>query len=238
MKDIYYEIKNCIKNGSLSELIQRLRGDPTLTYSISQEPVFISSNAFFKSKGGKNSFEHIFNQSYGRFEYHEQDESGIFLAIEIAFSGIFDINKRRLHECIIGETGNKDMCSLEDGDLLRLSYEKAKKLGMLVSLGHTHPVILPKGGEMRKYGALPSCIPFTEENIKEYVKDSSIVNVILESGIYRKYGGDYCEIYTRFQNVKLISNFSWIMSPALDQLAVFEVQGEGKVIFHPWIIDK
>jgi hypothetical protein len=32
-----------------------------------------------------------------------------------------------------------------------------------------------------------------------------------------------------------VSNYSWILSPALDQLGIFEVVEAG-VVYHPWAI--
>ena len=234
MEDFYNLIEHALENDYIDKLVQDYKGDSTLTYSISSEVVTIPNNVF----SGKNSLENISNKSKGRYEYtQENGKIGKYLAIEIAFAGIFDEKNLNLKEILIGGVGNQTACFWEDGKLLKNSYRKAKESGLKVILNHTHPVIQRNEGEIRNYGALPSWVPYEcEEDFNNYVKDEKIKNMLKNSGLCEKYGADYCEILVRSKNVKNTSNFAMIMSPRLNQLGIFQLKEEGQIIYHPWKI--
>ncbi|MBN1377366.1 hypothetical protein JW949_03510 [Candidatus Woesearchaeota archaeon] len=229
MEDISCELSEAIKKDSLDKFIEKYEADPTLKYSVSDKQVTIIPSAFFELVGEKDSIEYIANHSKSLAE-------GDFLAIEIAATGLFDSNSLRFLKFIEGDVGSQNCCDWDDGDLLEKSFYEAESSGFQVSLGHTHPVFGTKNKIDRMYGGVPSWVPYTESDIDKYVHDEKVAQEIKESKIYEKYRGDFCEIFTRAKLNPLISDFSWILSPALNQLGIFEVKEGGKVIYHPWIV--
>ena len=110
-------------------------------------------------------------------------------------------------------------------------------MNVKVSLGHTHPVFGTDSKINRMYGGIPSRIPYSnEEEVLGWVKDDRVAQAMIKSKIYEKHRGDFCEILARAQIISLVSYFSWILSPALNQLGIFEVKEGGKVIYHPWVV--
>jgi len=227
MKDFYHKLDIAINENEVGKLIKTYRGDSTLTYQVNPSPIRMDEKA-------SESLSEIYNKSLGQFPYKQEDgEEGLFLAQEIAFTGIIDEDHRLIKDFIMGETGSKDMCDWDEGNLMELSYEKAKESNSKIVLGHTHPVIFPLKGEKRQYGALPSCISYTKKDITKYVLDTKISDSMLKSKVYEKYWGDYCELFTRAKEIDEVSNFAMIVSPALDQFGIFEVKKKGRVIYHP-----
>lgn len=227
MKDFYFEIKKALKNKRIQGLIKQFNADPNLIYKISPKIITISTSALLE-------LEEISKKSLGNFKYQNKEEKGTFVAIEIAFSGVFNPIKYRFCAFIEGNTGDQNMCSWTEGNLLELSFKKARKLNMKISLGHTHPVIIPNSGQKRTYGAICSKVYWTKEQLEAFGDELALKQ--LETGIYKRFGGDYGEMWTLFQKEKLISNFALIISPALNQLGVFEVNENGVIVYHPWEI--
>lgn len=228
MKDIFKEIEVSMKKGRLHELLYHYLADDSLDYDISKEPIYILKKAFFESLGGNNSLEYICNHSM----FHKTRNC---LATEIAATALIDENIKTIHKFIEGAIGSSLGCSWEEGRLLQRSYEEVDGTGFKVSLGHTHPVYVYKNADDCICGAIPSCTHFKSKDIvREWIKDPIIRKYIFDSKIYKQFGGDYIETYARSKISQKISRFSWIVSPAIGQLGVFEVKSKGRIIYHPW----
>ena len=226
MEDFCNLIRQALEQNSIKRFLHKWNADPNLKFSVSSDCVFISDYAFSKSRSGYNSLEHI---------YHRSDE----LDREIPFAAIFDEKNLLVLEFIKGMIGKKDGCAWDDGTLLSRSFAKADSKETKVSLGHTHPFKpLKKQGAIysRRGGAICSDARFTKKELKDYGEEFSLK--ILESGIYKNYGADYCGLLQMIKMEKLVSGFSWIFAPGLNQIGVFEAKEEGNIVYHPWKITK
>lgn len=222
MNDFYYEIEKALKEDSVDNLIARLHADPNISLSVDSKPVMISDYAFYKSYSGYDSLEHIFNRSAQ-------------LNKEIPFAGIIDEQQLLITEFTKGKLGDQNGCDWQAGTLLPKVYKKASELGKKVILGHTHPKLRYEDGKPKPYGAICSRVYYTKEDIK---KDNEESKLILKSGLYDQYGGDYLIMFMMAQTIDLISPFFSIMSPRENQAGFFEIKDKGKVIYHPWHIIK
>ena len=227
MRDFYFKIRKAIGNNTIERLIKDFSADPKLHYGISSKVVTINF------EGGLD-LRKIYERSLGKFRYNEEKEKGVYLAIEIPFVGIFDPAKLIFHRFLMGHTGSKDMCCWLEGGFLEDVCKKAQELDMKIALGHTHPVVVPDNGPERAYGAICSRIDWTKDDLIKFGDWLSLKR--LETGIYKKFGGDYGAIWTLVQENELISNFALIMSPALNQLGIFEVNDGGSIVYHPFQI--
>lgn len=237
--DFSLEISKAINAGylTLSNFIKKkYNGDPTLDYTVSEKIIKISPSVFYEKLGGKNSLEYISN-------FSKSLATKYCLAIEIAFTAIFDENSFKLIQVIPGEVGNCNECDLDEGDLLKNSYLEADNSKAKVVLGHTHPVFSEDGFTVdsdRVYGAIPSCIPYhNASDVRSYFKNNTeLAEEIIKRKIIKSFRADYVELYTRAQLNPLISNYCIIISPYLEQLGIFEVNPEGKIVYHPWIVSE
>lgn len=155
--------------------------------------------------------------------------------MEIAATGMLNRKNLTYFRFIQGDVGTQDGCSWDSGNLLKKSYLESTFFNCEVSLGHTHPTFISGGfGKRKMYGAIPSRIPYkNKKDVEEYVHDPYIAQKIIDSKLYKKYRGDYVDTIIRSKFIPKISNFSWILSPALNQLGIFQVKNGGKVIFYP-----
>lgn len=210
MDDFYYEVKEAIKKGSIEKILEDLSADPNIKLSTSSRPVTITDYAFYESESKYNSLEYIFRRSE---ELH----------MEIPFAGIFDEENLLVSKFIKGRIGECGQCDWQEGPLLKNAYKKASKLNCKVSLGHTHPP---------GFGAVCSCVYYSVNDLKGF--KNGVSKKILETKLYKDYGGDYSIMLTMAQEIPLVSNYFWIMSPGEYQIGVFEIREKGKVIYHPW----
>lgn len=223
MDDFYYILKEHIEQGRLNELIYKWNADPNLTYALSDVPVIVSKDAYYKSKSGKNSLENIF-------------ETGRKLGIEVPFAGLFDENDLRVEKFYKGVNGTRHMCYWEKGKLLQNTLQEAEERALDVTLGHAHPVFFTTKGKIaRAYGALCSRVYYEKADLKGQLSEMS--QELLRTGLYKEYGGDYCEIFLHSLKAHT-STYSWILSPRLNQAGVAKYMADGIVEYHPWIIDE
>jgi hypothetical protein len=222
MNDFYFEAEKSLKEGTVNDLISRLHADPNINLSINPKPIMISNYAFYKSHSGYDSLEQIFDRSAQ-------------LNREIPFAGIIDEKQLLITEFIRGVTGDQNGCDWQAGPLLQKAYKKASELDKKVILGHTHPKLKYEDGKPKPYGAICSRIYYTEEDLKQ---DNEESRLILKSGLHDKYGGDYLIMFMMAQTINLISPFFSIMSPRENQVGFFEIKEKGKVVYHPWKINK
>lgn len=221
MKDICPKIDKVLREDSLAIFILEFCADYTLDYLVSSKTVLIEPYAFYQSESRLNSLEYIFKRSYQK-------------KLEIPFIGIMDEKTLTVSEFIRGEDGDAGVCDWEKGSLLKKAYSKAEKLNKKVSLGHTHPY---------GFGAVCSIIHYKAKDYRCFIKEKKLLGLedkiskkILETKLYKKYGGDYSIMWTMFEEIPLISKFAWIMSPGENQIGVFEIREKGKIIYHPWKI--
>lgn len=217
MRDFYDILSEAICENRLDDLIKESSADSYLRYSLSDIPVVLSKEAF-------NSLENIFN-------------IGKIRGIEVPFAGLIDGKDEipRILNFYKGINGTRHICYWEKGNLLENAVEKARVSGTDVSLGHSHPVFYDSHGRIeRAYGAVCSMIHYTAKDLKGTDK---MLNEIKKSGLYKSFGGDFCEIYLRSHKPNM-SSYSWILSPRLDQAGVFKVMDSGQVEYHPWRIEK
>jgi hypothetical protein len=212
MEDFFHKVQSAIQNNSVGSLFKKYNADPNIKIGISLDIITIDSKAFYETNN--NSLTFIFNEAYRTNN-------------EIAFSGLIDENNLYISEFVRGETGDHNGCDWDSGDLLPYSYERALDQGNKVILGHTHPA---------SYGAICSNRYWSKWQLEKYKDFVTLKN--LETGLYRKYGGDYCELYIRAMEDHFISNFSAIMNPWENHLGIFELDlnKKGSVIYHPWQI--
>lgn len=235
--DFCLEISEAIDGGyqSLSKFIkEKYNGDPTLDYTISEKIIKISHSAFYEKLGGKNSLEYISN-------FSKSLATKYCFAIEIAFTALIDENSLKLIQVIPGQVGDCNECDLDEGDLLKNSSSEAEKLKLKVCLGHTHPVFSFDGkivDSERVYGAIPSFIPYKNATeIRSYFKNNKeVAEEIIRTKIFKSFRADYVETYARAQLNPQISKYTIIISPYLNQLGIFEVNQDGKIVYHPWIV--
>lgn len=237
--DFNLEISEAINAGylTLSDFVKnKYNGDPTLEYTVSEKIIKISPSVFYEKLGGKNSLEYISN-------FSKSLSTKYCFALEIAFTALFDENSFKLIQVIPGEVGDCNECDLDEGDLLKNSYLEANKSQTKVCLGHTHPVFSSDGETIdtdRVYGAIPSFVPYKNAtDVRSYFKNNKeLAEEIIRTKIFKSFRADYVELYTRAQLNPLISNYSIIISPYLKQLGIFEVNQEGKIVYHPWIVSE
>jgi hypothetical protein len=213
-QDFYFVVKKALKSGTLPDLIVRFRADPGLRPEISPLPVIIAPEAYYRRLSGRDSLEHIADITRKTNR-------------EVAFAGIIDERSREVKRFIKGRIGDCHSCDWDKGSLLRKARHQAAEMGGQISIGHSHPVFYNEGDDKK-----------SERYEKSYLKKFSdkTSRQILRSGLYRKYGSDYCSMYAKLKTGKLISDFFWILSPRLNQIGVFEIRPAGRVIYHPWII--
>jgi|GEM_PF-2614256 len=215
--DFYDILNDSIKSNSVDKLVSELNGDPNVALLLAPEDhvMKIKPEAFYKKLSSKDSLEYIFDSSR---------KSGF----EIPFSGLIDESILTLFKTFKGCTGNKSFCYWTHGTLLDRSREYALNNDFEVGLGHSHPV-----NRGNKYGALCSNISYTRKELEGFKDETS--KKILESGLYEKYGGDYCEMLVRSKD-KLMSKYFIIMSPKLGQMGIFRLEEGGRTIFHRWTV--
>jgi hypothetical protein len=223
MIDFYEVLFKSIKSNSVKKLISKFNGDSNLVLSLAPEGriVKIKQEAFYERLNGKNSLEYIFNRTKER-------------GFEIPFSGLIDESALVIYNIFKGCDGNENFCDWTKGGLIDKSKKSASEKKLKIILGHTHPVFFKKDGEISKaYGALCSKINYSKEELEEF--NDKISKKILNLNLYKKYGGDYCEMFIRSKE-ELISNYFFIMSPRLGQLGIFQIEEKGKVIYHKWTV--
>lgn len=226
LNDIYFEVKKALARGTMPALIAGYNADPGLKYAIAEKKVVVAPEAFYKKMSGVNSLEHIaaITRRTNR---------------EVAFAGIMDERDLTVARFIKGRIGDPNGCDWEKGALLRKAFGYAAEAGTKVSLGHNHPVFYnggsgKGGGINRAYGAICSKIYYEKDDLARFADRASLN--ILKSGMYRRYGGDYCCMREIMRRHELISGFFWILSPRLDQAGVFEMKDGGRAVYHPWVI--
>ncbi|MFO7964047.1 MAG: hypothetical protein R6U50_09025 [Desulfobacterales bacterium] len=210
MEDFFYIVEKAIQNHSEGALLKRYNADPNIRLFLSHDIITIDPKAFYEPNNHSIA-------SITREAYHTHNE--------VAFTGIIDEENRHIPEFVRGETGNWDGCDWDAGDLLPRSYEKALDQEKKVSLGLTHP---------GSYGAICSNRYWSQRQLagfKDYFTQKNV-----KTGLYREYGGDYCELYIRAMEDHFISRFSLIANPWENHLGVFELdlENKGNVIYHPW----
>jgi hypothetical protein len=223
--DFYDILAENIKSNSVNKLISKLNGDQNISLLLAQKNkiIRIKPQAFYERLSGENSLEYIFNRTkqYG---------------FEIPFSGLIDESTLTIHRIFKGCDGNNDCCDWTKENLINKSKEHASKKDLKVALGHTHPVFLKENGKISKaYGALCSKIYYSEEELERF--GDRISKQILDSELYKKYGGDYCEMFMRSKG-ELMSDYFFIMSPRLEQLGIFRIEEDGKITYYKWVINK
>ncbi len=181
------------KLGMADAIITCYRGDDRLRTGTRPRPIGIAREAFLESLSGRNSLEHIFIKAAE-------------LCREIPFTCLIDETSGVIFETLIGITGSYGDCHWEEGPLLPKSLERAKKRGLKVMLGHTHPV---------GYGALCSNIYYKRTH---------------------RHGEDYREMRDWMRKNRRISRYHIIMSPLENQIGIFELESHGRIHYHPWEI--
>lgn len=216
MKDFYYEVKEAFGNASLPRLIEENYADPNLSYSFNDEPIFLNNSVFSGGVSRLNSLDYIFEKS-------RKTNNEIPFALIIDENNVIDFSFK-------GKEGTASYCDWKSGNLLSRSEEFAKEKNKKIVLGHTHPVFIRGGKIFEKYGPICSDAYYKERHLRG---DDLCSKFIFNSGMYKKFGGDYCEmLFWSKQNS--FSDFFVIASPRVDSFGVFRIEDGGKIIYHPW----
>ncbi len=242
LEDFYYKIKKAKENNSLQKLIKEHSGDVNLDYQIDPRPVFIKNKAINNFDNEKDSLKYIFNSSA---------ETNL----EVPFTGIFNEKNKIITDFLGGDSVDSGYCDWREGNLLEKTRNKLNRENKMM-MNHTHPVFKGEEEIKRKYGAICSKIYYSDEapekrdiqndslvafsfdEIKEEYGenyDEELFEKIKKSGLYKNYGGDYCEL-ALWSKEKDVSNFFAIGSPRINQLGIFELKDKGRIIYHPWKI--
>lgn len=209
MQDVAMLVKGAIENGTVNEFLERWNADKNILVSYEDRPIYITQHAWSKDKSKYCSLEHIMQRSGDRHR-------------EIAFTGI--IKSSTIIAFHKGNMGTHGLCDWAEGSLLPESYRSAEEANAQVALGHTHPA---------QYGGICSDIYWTKEEL-DRMKDPE-ARLMLEDDLYLHFGGDYSEMLVRSRR-PIVSRVGLIGSPREDQLGVFEIHPEGKVVYRPWNI--
>lgn len=126
---------------------------------------------------------------------------------EIPFTCLIDEEKLVIKKVRKGMIGTFGDCDWEKGVLLKNTFNESGKLKLKVMLGHTHPP---------RYGAVCSNVYYDVHN--------------------DRFGGDYLDMSKWMKKSEIISRFHIIMSPAENQLGIFELKEEGVIVYHPWCV--
>ncbi len=222
MQDFHRLVKEALEEDRVKNFLKDWNADKNIKLSLSPAYVHIKKNAFFKDTSGVNSLQHIYQRS-------KQTND------EIAFTAIFDPDFLTIHEIIKGRTGDSNACDWNKGNLLKESYKQADIVRYKVMLCHTHPKKKWTNGKPKPYGAICSKIKWTKKDLKA-VHDDGIAKKMLDTGIYKTYGGDYCEMYMRAKEEEKVCDHFLIISPRCNQLGIFKIKSKGRVVYHPWIL--
>lgn len=122
---------------------------------------------------------------------------------EIPFACLIDTRAQVIEEAIRGSIGTFGLCDWHKGKLLPRAYTKARERKLKIMLGHTHP---------QNYGPVCSNIQRPQDG---------------------PFGGDFTEMWEMMKQSSLISEFHIIMTPRDNQIGVFELKRDGRVIYHP-----
>jgi hypothetical protein len=223
MEDFYFILKQALESGRIRDMVAELNGDNSLDYRLSDSPVTIGALAYYKSLSDFNSLEHIYERTKKT-------------NLEIPYVNLIDEQKMTITETIRGSIGSQGLCDWHAGSLLRQAFNKTLFSDLKICLGHTHPVIYPESGPVRKYGALCSRIIWRAADLRDIfiAQGDKIAEVMLDSGLCKKYGADYCEMLIRTKLFAPISKYASIMSPRTGQFGLFEIKDDGVVEYHPW----
>ncbi len=146
-----------------------------------------------------------FSKSFHRINSLEQiNERAQKNNCEIPFTCLIDEAARIITKTFRGQLGTKGFCSWDCGTLLPRSMQAARASGTKVMLGHTHPA---------GFGAICSNVYYRRND---------------------EFGGDYLELLGLMKKFPIISQFHAIMSPAENQLGIFQLQTNGRVNYCPW----
>ena len=213
MQDFYHLVKSALQYEhqnvrliSMGLFLKRWNADPRINVDCDEKPVCIEIAAFLRSISGKNSLEGIFASSRR-------------LDREIAFAGI--LVGDRIKEFIRGKIGDQGLCDWNAGKLMDRARTAAKKHDGKILLGHTHPEF---------FGAICSAVYWTKRDLEKFT--DPISRLMLQSGFYKRFGGDYAEMVMR-SIMPDMSTYFMILSPRENQIGVFEIQDGGKVVYHP-----
>jgi hypothetical protein len=176
--------------------------------------VYISRESFYKKKSGANSLESIWETSMSR-------------NVEIPFAGIFDEKNNRIVDFCIGLFGELGSCSWDSENFLAEIYYRAGSIGGNIVLGHTHP---------RHYGAICSNVRWSKETVESLMfYHPEMYKPIIDAGLHKNFGGDYCEMLAR-KSRPHIYNLFFILSPKENQIGIFEIHEKGRVVYRPWAL--
>lgn len=182
--DFYELVRVAESSRQKTDLLSRWNADPRLHIKTGRRHMRIRQGAF-------RSLEHILRQSKR-------------LNREIPFTCLVNEPTRTVMQIFKGVPGEHGICDWEKGTLLPQSFSEARRIGLKVILGHTHP---------EGFGAICSAI---------YDKKTD------------PFGGDYLAIRAWTKKTSAISRYHIIMSPQENQIGVFSLGENGVTTYVPW----
>jgi hypothetical protein len=193
-----------LNTDNLNETLEKYNGDTTLTYEIST-----SASVYEIDK--KIDFSPLNTQK------------------EIPFI-LYKKNYKIVH-MDVGSIGTESYCSFFQNDFLYKSIVYALQHKCEIILGHTHPTF-----KDYIYGAIFSKIIYSDfDDIEDFIlEDNYLYKYHIDNGMYKKFGGDYCDYFTLMKIFKQICNIGAVYNATMDSLGLYEIHDDGFVRCLRW----
>jgi len=142
-------------------------------------------------------------------------------------------NNRVVDMDVSNVANSKDYCSWFTNNFIYDCICKAQENNYEIILGHTHPTF-----KNRVYGSIPSCIHYFDEDytMESVTNDFYGFNFFINNELYRKYGGDYCELITLHKTFRQISNTTVIYNHTLNSFGFMKLYDGGIVKYRKIIL--